>query len=137
MLSEIVGDGVLDVPKNELTKYGSIAEKYIRQMSEFYENVSVDKFVIMPNHIHAILCITDKKNELEHGTSRTPSPTNSTISGFVSTFKRFCNKEYSENIWQRSFHDHIIRGERDYKEIWEYIVTNVLRCEMDDFYIAE
>ena len=130
LLSEIVGDGVLDVPKNNFTHLGEIADKYINQMNEFYGHISVDKYVIMPNHIHLILLIAD----LQNGTSRTPSPTNSEISKFVSTLKRFCNKEYGENIWQRSYHDHIIRGEKDYQKIWKYIDTNVIRWEKDCFY---
>ena len=43
---------------------------------------------------------------------------------FVSTFKRFCNQEYGENIWQSRYYDHIIRNQRDYDEIWEYIDNN-------------
>ncbi len=131
----IVGDGVLDVPKNTLTQYGRIADKYINQMNEFYENISVDKYVIMPNHIHLLLQITETENQ--NGTSRTPSPTNSTIAKFISTFKRFCNREYGVNIWQRLSNDHIIRGEKDYQEIWEYIDTNVIRWEKDCFYNDE
>ena len=126
----IVGDGVLDVPQNILANYGEIANKYIKQMNGFYKHISVDKYVIMPNHIHFILSITD----LKIGTSRTPSPTNSEISKFISTFKRFCNREYGKNIWQRSFHDHIIRDEKDYQKIWEYIDTNPLKWELDCFY---
>ena len=132
MLSEIiVGDGVLDVPQNMLTDYGRIADKYINQINEFYGYISVDKYVIMPNHVHFILSIENAEN----GTSRTPSPTNSEISTFVSTFKRFCNKEYGANIWQRSFHDHIIRNQKDYEKIWKYIDGNVLNWEKDCFYI--
>ena len=47
---------------------------------------------------------------------------------------RKIKETYDEKIWQRSFHDHIIRGERDYREIWEYIDTNVVRWEKDKFY---
>ena len=130
LLSKIVGDGVLDVPNNILTQYGEIADKYINKMSEFYQHIFIDKYVIMPNHIHLILSIINQEN----GTSRTPSPTSSEISKFISSFKRFCNKEYEKNIWQRSFHDHIIRDEKDYKKIWEYIDTNPLRWELDCFY---
>ena len=113
---------VLDVPQNILTQYGAIADKHINQMNEFYNHILVDKYVITPNHIHFILSITDL-----NGTSVTPSPTNSKTPKVVSTFKRFCNKEYRENIWQRSYHDHIIRGEKDYLKIWEYIDTNVAK----------
>ena len=68
------------------------------------------------------------------GMSGTPSPTNSTISKFVGTLKRFCNREYGENIWQRSFYDHIIRGKEDYERIWEYIDTNTFKWEEDYLY---
>ena len=40
-----------------------------------------------------------------------------------------------EKLWQRSFHDHIIRNQKDYDMIWEYIDTNVLRWEKDCFYV--
>ena len=60
---------------------------------------------------------------------------NSTIAKFVSTFKRFCNKEYGENIWQPRYYDHIIRGEQDYIGISEYIENNPLKWEMDDLLI--
>ncbi len=129
LLSKIVGDGVLDVPQNQLTFYGNIANKHILAMGDFYNNILIEKYVIMPNHIHLLLRITETD-----GTSGRPSPTNSLISKFVGTFKRLCNKEYGRNIWQRQSHDHIIRGEKDYQKIWEYIATNVIRWESDCFY---
>ena len=48
----------------------------------------------------------------------------SEIARFVGTFKRFCNKEYGENIWQSRYYDHVIRNQQDYNEIWEYIENN-------------
>ncbi|MBQ3573935.1 MAG: hypothetical protein IJA16_04995, partial [Clostridia bacterium] len=92
----------------------------------------IDKYVIMPNHIHMIITILE--TEQFNGPSGTPVPTNSLIAKFVSTFKRFCNKEYGENIWQARSNDHIIRGEKDYQKIWEYIDTNAIRWEQDCFY---
>ena len=130
----IVGDGVLDVPINTLTGCGKIADKYINQMNDYYDHIDVENYVIMPNHIHLLLRILECDNHGANGTSRTPSPTNSIIASFVSTFKRFFNKAYGENIWQRSFHDHIIRNEEDYMKIWEYIDTNTIRWELDCFH---
>ena len=133
LLSEIiVGTGVLDCPQNILKDYGKIANNHLENMSNFYDKIKIDKFVIMPNHIHILIQIfeTDKLN----GQSGTPVPTNSLIAQFVSTYKRFCNKEYGKNIWQRSYHDHIIRGEKDYQKIWQYIDTNPLKWEKDCFY---
>ena len=122
----IVGTGVLDCLKIQLLNYGKIADKYIKQLNDFYDNIAVDKYVIMPDHIHLILTV-------QNGQSGTPVPTNinskidnknSQVAKFVSTFKRFCNKEYGENIWQARYYDHIIRNEQDYNEVWEYIENN-------------
>ena len=68
ILSRIVGTGVLDCPQPELTRYGEIADKYIKQLNDFYEHLSVEKYVIMPDHIHLIVRIEDtlthKKQEI-------------------------------------------------------------------------
>ena len=129
ILSDIVGDGVYDIPKTTLSHCGEIVEKYIQKMNYQYDNVCIDKYVIMPNHIHLILVVNN------NGMSRAPSPTNAIIPKFVSLFKRYCNREYDENIFQRSFHDHIIRDENDYIRICEYIENNPLKWAEDCFYI--
>ena len=122
ILSKIfVGTPLPGCPRDactELLWHGEIADRYIRQLNVFYEYLSVDKYVIMPDHIHLLITICD-------GHPRTGVPTRtSVIARFVGTFKRFCNKEYGENIWQRSFCDHVIRNQQDYDEIWQYIENN-------------
>jgi len=134
ILSRIVGVDVLGDPKNvELLTFGKIADKYIKQLNEFYDNINVDQYVIMPNHIHIMLLVRDD------GSPRTSTPTKqtSTVSHFISTFKRFCNKEYGENIWQRHFNDHIIRNREDYDEHLKYIYENPLRWYYDELYVEE
>ena len=131
LLGKIVGDGDFDVPRMKLSEYGQIVDKYINFMNNKYFYISVDKYVIMPNHIHLILNILRFKN----GSSETAEPYNNEISKFMSVLKRYCNLEYGENIWQRSFNDHIIRGEKDFLKIWEYINTNVFKWDTDCFYI--
>ena len=137
-----VGDDVLGVPKTNKLKsplvpgnvnllpYGEIANKYIIQLNDFYESIHVDAYVIMPNHIHILLWIG------KNGTPKTSSPTRqtSTVSHFVSTFKRFCNKEYGTNIWQRGFYDHIIRCSEDYEETKKYIYENPINWYYDELY---
>ena len=139
LLSRIVGTGVLDCPQTELTKYGEIADKYMKQLNDFYHHLSVEKYVIMPNHIHLLLCVKKNKNETDNGQSRMPVPTNvekanNVCSQFISTFKRFCNKEYGENIWQPRFNDHIIRNGNDYEEHIKYICENPIRWYYDELY---
>ena len=106
ILSEIVGDDAHIVPK----KYGIVVEKYINRQDE------IEKYVIMPDHIHLII-------KIENGTMWASSPTKS-VSSIVRTLKTLTTKEIGEPIFQRSFNDHIIRGEQDYREIWQYIDNN-------------
>ncbi len=121
----IVGDDAHIVPQNNLTKYGILCDKYINNINSKYENVTVDKYIIMPNHIHLIIFL--------HGTMRASSPTKN-LESIVRSFKTMVTKEIGKSIWQRSYHDHIIRDKNDYQKIWEYIDTNVLRWEKDCFY---
>ncbi len=150
ILSRIVGTGVLDgpsvtgvavcvasdtVPQIELTKYGQIADKYIHQLNDFYDDFSIESYVIMPNHIHIMLWVKGD----ESGPSGTPVPTvqNSIPARFVSTFKRFCNKKFGVNIWQYRSNDHIIRNRQDYEEHLRYIYENPLRWYHDELYAEE
>ena len=88
ILGEVcVGDGVLDVPFVELTEYGKITKKHITALNKHYEHITIQKYVIMPNHIHVLLSVQNS------GTSRTPSPTNAVIPSFISTLKRFIQKD--------------------------------------------
>ena len=108
-------------------------------LDRFREHLSVEKYVIMPNHIHLLLWLKENKNKTDNGQSRTPVPTNveranSACSQFVSTFKRFCNKEYGENIWQARFNDHIIRNRDDYEEHVKYIYENPIHWYCDELY---
>ena len=129
ILSDIVvGDGVLDVPQVQLSSYGKVADKTIQEIDRQYPWLTVDRYVIMPNHIHLLLTIGD------NGPSGTPAPTNAAIPRFVSTLKRLSNRNCGKELWQRSYHDHIIRGENDYLKIWNYIETNPYKWEQDCFY---
>ena len=130
LLSVIIANGVKSDPSVKLLPYGEIAEKYINQLNHFYEEISVESYVIMPNHIHILLKVH------EGGPSGTPVPTaqNSTVSRFVSTFKRFCNKEYGKNIWQYRSYDHVIRDQEDYDRHIKYIHENPFKWESDEFY---
>ena len=127
--------GISNIPRIELTEYGQIADKYLRQLNDFYNHISIENYVIMPNHIHILLWVKGDEN----GPSRTPVPTvqNSIPSRFVSTLKRFCNKEYGMNIWQARSFDHIIRNYNDYEEHRRYIYENPIRWYYDELYSEE
>lgn len=105
---------------------------------EQYDRVDSPIFVVMPNHFHAIITI-----------ARADMESAPTISEIVQTFKRYSTIEYTkavkkgilppfdQQIWQRSFHDHIIRNRDDYNEIFKYISENPMRWYSDRFYAEE
>ncbi len=125
-----VGDGAHDVPQIRLSVYGKIVNDEIIKSNEIYNYIKVEKYVIMPNHIHLIINVQN----VDRGTSRAPSRTNEIIPSFISMLKRFTNKKCGEKIWQRSFHDHVIRNQADYNRIWEYVDTNAIKWESDCYY---
>ena len=112
ILCDIVGDDAHIVPK----KYGLIVEKYIRNVPE------IDKYVVMPDHIHMII-------RIDNGTMWASSPTKN-ISSIIRSIKVLTTKEIGESIFQRSYYDHIIRNQGDYNEVWEYIENNPIKWVM-------
>ena len=132
IFSQVVGGGVLDAPEVHLTQYGQLIEKQISEMNRVYRTVHAEKYVIMPNHIHVLLTMCG-----EEGSSRTPTPTNSLLARYVSTLKRLTNKAAGIQLWQRGYHDHIIRNEDDYRVRWKYIDENPTKwaAGKDEYYV--
>jgi hypothetical protein len=57
-----------------------------------------------------------------------------TISTVINQFKGYVSKQIGFSLWQKSFHDHIIRDERDYQNHWQYIDENPARWAEDEYY---
>ena len=106
-LSTIVGDG-FPVPK----PIGMIAEEHICQIPEKYPLVSVDRYVIMPDHIHMLVRI--------HLGTGNPSPTLGNIIGWykynVTKQTNLRTNTPGVKLFQRSYYDHVIRNQQDYNE---------------------
>ena len=116
----------------KLTGLGKIINNHWCDIPNQFNNINVDEFIVMPNHIHGII-IVDK------WTGASPVPT---LSKIIGSFKSKSSVEYlkfikqnnlniSGQIWQRSYHDHIIRNEKSLQEIREYIINNPLNWETD------
>ena len=133
ILSRIVGSDILGAPQVQLLACGKIVEKNLQQLQTFYVNIKVEQYVIMPNHVHMILSVSN------NGAPGMSPPTKqcATIPLFVATLKRFCNKEFGEQIWQRSFYDHIIRDQNDGAEISRYIYENPIKWSSDKLFVDE
>jgi putative transposase len=127
--------------KMELNKLGEIVRNRMYWLSEQYQYVDIHNFVIMPNHVHAIIEIDSKKSA---GANRGLSVQSEEIkikslSGLIGAFKTTSSKiihEYGflDFTWQRSFHDHIIRNEKSYLNISNYIDSNPDKWTVDTFF---
>jgi REP element-mobilizing transposase RayT len=126
--SVIVGDDVHIVPFVELNAYGSVVDKHIHILDTTYQNVSIDCYVVMPNHIHMVIIID------MNGSMRTSTPTRNAIPQMIRSFKTCITKELGFSVWQRSYYEHIIRDDTDLTRIREYINNNPANWKTDLYF---
>lgn len=124
----VEGD-VLPFEAVQLSEYGKIADEAIKEIPKYYTHIELLQYVIMPNHIHLLLFIPYDNGRI------LSSPTS--IMTAVGQMKRYVSKRIGESIWQRSFHDHIIRDKNDYETIAKYIYENPIKWQYDCFYTKE
>jgi REP element-mobilizing transposase RayT len=120
-----VGHDALGVPCMQLSEYGDIISEEIAETPSHYENITVPKYVVMPNHVHMIIEIANSA-----GTPRASCPT---VPNIIAVLKRKTNKLYGFKMWQDRYHDHVIRSENEYSHIWKYIDENSLNWETDEY----
>ncbi|GAA4999878.1 transposase [Acinetobacter puyangensis] len=132
-----------------LNDFGIIAHDEWLKTVELRKNVLLDDFVIMPNHMHAIIILTETDLSEEYngssiselGVCNTPlrSPSNnlgSIIRGYKSAVtKQIKQQNFHGQVWQRNYHEHIIRNEQSYQKISQYIANNPTTWNEDCFYI--
>ena len=117
-----------------LSPIGEVVKNTIENISVVYRAVCVDKYVVMPNHIHMIIRIENSGQRVDKGHGRAMrAPTISTV---VNQFKGYATKQIGFSIWQKLFHDHIIRSEAEYQKIWRYIDENPANWQ-DDCYFTK
>ena len=119
LLGRIVGFGDFDEPQMMLSEYGEILDRNINLMDAKYSHMNVDKYVIMPNHIHMII-------NLYRQSSLCTTASSGNIPQLIKSFKTLVTKEIGYSIWQRSYYDHIIRNYNDYQTRFNYIENNAL-----------
>ena len=132
LLSTIGEADALHGPAVNLTEYGHLVLQNIEHTNASYSNAHVDHYVIMPNHVHLLISIA---NNEQGGPPRSSTPT-SAIPRMIAAFKKFTNKACGCSLWQRSYHDHVIRNDEDYRQHWQYIDENPLEWTLgkDDYY---
>jgi putative transposase len=149
----VLGD-VVD-GKMALSDFGQIAHHFWTQVPDHFPNTSVDTFIVMPNHIHAVVIINDPSRRgevtgevispLQHNavtdTGAVTAPLQidrPTLGQIVAYYKYQTTKQINQirdnpgvPFWQRSFYDHIIRNDRELNAIRRYIADNPLKWELD------
>lgn len=131
LLGMVVGEG-LAPPEVRLSWVGQMVQEEVAHLPERFPHVTVDKYVIMPNHLHAIL-------RLSAG-GASPAPTES-LFGILGALKSLTTRKWNqarsiagEQLWQRSYYDHVIGNQEDYLRIWQYIQENPAKWREDRYY---
>jgi len=144
--------GEIEDEKMKLSHVGILADALWYEIKN-RANVELGKYLIMPNHVHGILILgagDDNAVETTHALSLPGNPNISpgqqrfqhqgknSISSIVGSYKSALSKHAHrlgfEFEWQSRFHDHIIRDERSFNLITDYIINNPANWEKDKFY---
>ena len=134
-LSRVVG-AIHESPELQLTEYGKIVDRIVNNLPD-HLGITVEAYVIMPNHIHLIVMIAEDGDL--RAIRESPLRNHSIVSNAVGFIKMNASKEVHSRygdikIWQRGFHDHIIRDNNDYQKIFKYICENPINWQYDCFY---
>ena len=127
-----------------LNENGQVVAESWAWLAKRYEYVNLDEWVLMPNHLHAIVIINDERR----GGSRT-APTSAAANSLrrkplgrlIGAFKTVSTKKVNElhgtpgtTMWQRNYYEHIIRDQNSLETVRRYIVNNPSRWEFDELY---
>ena len=132
MLGDIVDSQI------SLSQAGIVVEEEWRRTAIVRQHVLLDEFVLMPNHLHGILVLTNDQKKTSHrDVSTKPNLRPDSLGAMIGQFKSVCTKRirgagFSQFGWQERFYDHVIRDERSLGNIRQYIVDNPAKWELDE-----
>lgn len=109
-----------------LSGYGKYVEESILSIPRVYSSVTVNCYVIMPNHIHLLIQIHPDENGRPM-----VAPT---VSRIINHMKGFVSKKIGRAIWQKLYYDHVVRNTDDYNGVVKYIWENPMSWQKDELY---
>jgi putative transposase len=129
----------------QLSPSGEVADSELRTLPNHYVNISIDHFIVMPNHIHAIIVIDGQhRHSPSPETCTEPRPDNlalippkaGSLSAIIRSYKagvtRRCNEMGLKTFaWQPGFYDHIVRANTSLQAIRDYIEQNPANWPQD------
>jgi len=127
-------------------EWGAIVQEEWEQTAILRPNVELDTFVVMPNHIHGVIVITDDGRGTMHcaPTYRREfsKPVANSLSTIIGTFKAAVTRRINRlpdmpdhPIWQRNYYEHVIRDERSLNRIRAYVVNNPATWAKDSLFL--
>lgn len=119
LLGRIAGERMV------LSLTGEVSARCWNAIPQHYSSVELDAFVVMPNHVHGILLLT---NLMPGEATPLKAPTLGTV---VANFKAAVSREVGRAVWQRGYYEHILRSERDLEQVRGYIEANPLNGGKD------
>ena len=137
IFGRVVGGGVLDAPHVCLSDRGNIAEQTLLEMNDFYGDISIDKYVVMPNHVHLLLQAHDCEAAGHVGPALQDVVRwykTMTTNAFIRAVKAGEMPPFDKTAWQASFYDEVIRGQDHYLRAWQYIDDNPAHWAEDEYY---
>ncbi len=109
---------------------GRFLEHEIESLPSHYTYAEIPLWVVMPNHIHMVVCIKDSDT---HNFPQKRTALSIIVAALKRSVTLFARRHAFPFAWQRSFHDHIIRDTRDGNHISDYITHNVARWAADRY----
>lgn len=127
--------------RTQLNEYGVIAKNEWLKTPQMRNNVIIDEFIVMPNHLHGIIIITGDGGGTVH---RAPTveqfgkPVSGSLPTIIRSFKSTVTNQINllrntpgTPVWQRNYYEHIIRNEDELHHIQEYIINNPFQWQFD------
>ena len=116
-------------PRANLTSNGEIVVRCLQKTEALY-HIELTPYVIMPNHVHFICTLSPQR-----ATARVAPTVGRVVGALKSISANLCREAgLQSKLWQRSYYEHIIRNDTDYREIAEYIANNPARWAEDRFH---
>lgn len=136
---EIINDKMI------LNEPGKMVQQTINEIPEYYNGIELDQYVVMPNHVHVVVVINNQLSSNGQPQGAVPTYSNNlSLSDVVHRIKTLITKKYidgvknnnwtpfNKKVWQRSFYDHIVRGDKSLQNIREYVVNNPRTWDADE-----
>ncbi len=111
---------------------GQMVQTWWTELASKFPSVALDEFVVMPNHVHGVIRISEHANVPPVSLVRLVAWYKTmTTNAYIRGVKANSWKRFSGTLWQRSFYDHVVRNEEDLNRIRQYILDNPARWAED------